>query len=109
MNIQIFGKSKCFDTKKAQRYFKERGIKYQFIDIMQTEISAREFESILKSVGSIDKLINENAPGVEILQYLATGREEKLMDNPKFLKTPIVRNGKVSTAGYAEDIWKTFE
>lgn len=109
MNIQIFGKTKCFDTKKAQRYFKERGIKYQFIDIMSVEISKREFESILKSVGSLEKLINENAPGVEILQYLAEGREEKLMDNPKFLKTPIVRNGKISTAGYAEDIWKTFE
>ena len=110
MNIQIFGKSKCFDTKKAERYFKERRIKYQRIDITGVGMSRGEFGSVKAAVG-LDDMIDGTAPGVEILKYLAydADKEEKLFENPAFIKTPIVRNGKSATAGYRPEIWKSWE
>ena len=110
MNIQIFGKSKCFDTKKAERFFKERRIKYQRVDLLGIGMSRGEFNSVKASVG-LDALVDENAPGSEILRYLAfeADKEEKLMENPAFIKTPIVRNGKKATVGYCPDEWKNWE
>ena len=110
MNIQIYGKSKCFDTKKAERYFKERGIKFQRIDIKSVGMSRGEFNSVKSAVG-LDAIIDDSAPGAEILKYLAyeADREEKLFENQSFIKTPIVRNGKSATCGYCPETWKTWE
>ena len=110
MNIQIFGKNKCFDTKKAERYFKERKIKFQRIDIIGVGMSPGEFRSI-KSAVSLEAMTDKSAIGAEILEYLAydADKEEKLFENPAFIKTPIVRNGKKATVGYAPDIWKNWE
>ena len=111
MNIQIFGKSKCFDTKKAQRYFKERKIKFQMVDIGKFSMSAGELKSVLSAVGGIDKLVDEKNEDAAIIKYLS-GNEakfEKLLDNQNFLKTPIVRNGKRATVGYCPDVWKEWE
>jgi len=106
-NIQIFGKSKCFDTKKAERYFKERRIKYQRIDLLSIGMSRGEFNSV-KAAAGLQAMIDGTAPGVEILTYLAyeVDKEEKLLENPAFLKTPIVRNGKKATVGYCPEVWK---
>lgn len=46
MNIQIFGTDKCFDTQKAERYFKERKIKLQYVDLHKYGLSKGEFESV---------------------------------------------------------------
>ena len=110
MNIQIFGKSKCFDTKKAERYFKERRIKYQRIDVIGVGLSRGEFMSVKSAVG-LDAMVDETAPGAEILRHLAfdADKEEKLLENPAFIKTPVVRNGKAATVGYCPDIWKAWE
>ena len=110
MNIQIFGKSKCFDTKKAERYFKERRIKYQRIDLIQFGMSKGEFQSVKSAVG-LESLIDEKAEGAEIFTYLAhdADKEEKLFENPALLKTPIVRNGKKASIGYCPEIWKGWE
>ena len=110
MNIQIFGKSKCFETKKAERYFKERRIKFQRIDIAAVGMSRGEFSSVKSAVG-LDAMTDGAAPGAEILAYLAydADREEKLMENPSYIKTPIVRNGKKATVGYCPDVWKGWE
>ena len=110
MNIQIFGKSKCFDTKKAERYFKERGIKFQRIDLAGIGMSRGEFNSVKASAG-LSAMIDSTAPGAEILTYLAydADREEKLFENPAFIKTPIVRNGKKATVGYCPEVWKEWE
>jgi len=107
LNIQIFGKSKCFDTKKAERYFKERGIGFQRIDLIGVGLSRGEFISVKASVG-LDAMIDHSAAGAEILKYLAydSDREEKLFGNPVFFKTPIVRNGKKATVGYCPEVWK---
>lgn len=111
MNIQIFGKAKCFDTKKAERYFKERGIRFQRIDILQKGLSRGEFKSIKQAVGGLENMINEAAKGAELVKYLAyeADKEEKLLENPQLLKTPIVRNQKQATIGYCPDIWKGWE
>ena len=110
MNIQIFGKSKCFDTKKAERYFKERGVKFQRIDILDKGLSRGEFNNVKQAVG-LSAMIDDKANGAEILTYLAhdADREEKLLENPAFIKTPVVRNGKKATIGYFPDVWKTWE
>jgi len=110
LNIQIFGKSKCFDTKKAERYFKERRIKFQRIDLVGIGMSRGEFNSVKSAVG-LDAMIDNSTSGAEILQYLAydADREEKLFENPAFIKTPVVRNGKKATIGYCPDIWKSWD
>ena len=110
MNIQIFGKPKCFDTKKAERYFKERRIKYQRIDLLGIGMSRGEFNSVKAAVG-LEAMVDKSAPGSEILAYLAydADKEEKLLENPEFIKAPIVRNGKKATAGYCPEEWKTWE
>lgn len=110
MNIQIFGKNKCFDTKKAERYFKERRIKYQFIDLPRYGISRRELESVMRSVG-LDELIDSKAPDADLLKYMSSDadRIERLLEYPDNIRTPIVRNGKQATVGYCADVWKTWE
>lgn len=112
MNIQIFGITKCFDTKKAERYFKERKIKYQFIDLNEKGLSKRELESVKVSVG-LNNLININSKEYKTLHMEhirnASVKEEILLKNPKLFKTPIVRNGSTSTVGYEPEIWKGWE
>ncbi len=113
MNIQIFGKSKCFDTKKAERYFKERGIRYQFIDIVRYGMSSGEYNSVKNAVGGMKQLIDEKSKAYEqcYCAYLAdeSAVEEKLLENPTMFRTPIVRNGKKATVGYCPDVWKTWD
>lgn len=113
MNIQIFGKKKCFDTKKAERYFKERGIKFQRIDIETKGLSQGEFNNVKTSVGDLEKLIDFNSKDetATLLKYLSNESDkiEKLLENPKLFKTPIVRNGKKATVGYCPEIWKNWE
>jgi len=113
MNIQIYGKPKCFDTKKAERYFKERGVKFQSIDVVQFGMSKGEFQNIKQAVGGIEKLLDAATKDKQLLtliQYLSSeDREEKLLENPKLFVTPIVRNGKKATVGYQPDIWMTWE
>ena len=110
MNIQIFGTKKCNETKKAQRYFKERGIKFQFIDMSEKEISKGEFKSVSQAVGVIHAMINENCKdkdALALVKYISEDeREEKLLANQQVIKTPIVRNGKQATVGYAPEVWK---
>lgn len=112
MNIQIFGKSKCFDTKKAQRYFKERGIKFQFIDILDKGMSKGELRSVLQAVGGIDSMLDEGCKDKEMLtliKYLSEAdREAKVLENQQVLITPIVRNGKQAAVGYQPEIWKNW-
>ena len=113
MNIQIFGTKKSFDTKKAQRYFKERRIKVQFIDLKEKEMSKGELTSVLRAVGGIDAVIDEGAKDqdtVALITYLAESQKfDKLLENQQVLREPIVRNGQKATVGYCPDIWKTWE
>ncbi len=113
MNIQIFGTKKNFDSKKAERYFKERGIKYQFVDMKEKGLSKGEFTSVCQAVGGYEKLIDEKCKERDLLaliKYIAEeDRAEKILENQKVLKLPIVRNGKQATVGYEPDIWKNWK
>lgn len=111
MNIQIFGRSKCFDTKKAERYFKERGIRFQSIDINRYGMSKGEFTGVKAAVGGIEALIDYQAKDAALLKYLAyeSAKEEKLLETPALFKTPIVRNGRFATVGYQPEVWKSWE
>ena len=110
MNIQIFGKTKCFDTKKAERYFKERGIKYQYIDMKEKGMSKGELNTVCQAVGGLDKLLDDKCrdkDALALIRYIAEeDRAEKLLENQQVIRTPIVRNGKKATIGYCPDIWK---
>lgn len=113
MNIQIFGTKKSFDTKKAQRYFKERRVKFQFIDLKEKGMSKGELESVARAVGGIDAVIDQkakDADAVALVQYLAADQKfEKVLDNQQILREPIVRNGRQATVGYEPDVWKGWE
>jgi len=112
MNIQIFGVKKCFDTQKAERYFKERKIKYQFIDLSQKALSKGELNSVKNSVG-INNLINIKVKEYKILNLDSIRSEiikqEVLFNNPRLYNTPIVRNGKLATIGYNPEVWEAWE
>ena len=127
MNIQIFGTKKCNYTKKAERFFKERGIKYQFIEKKKKGMSKGEFTSVAQANGGLENMINwegrtksgglrscADRSGAEtdqntlaLIKYIADeDKLEKVLENPQVIKTPVVRNGKQSTLGYQPDVWK---
>jgi arsenate reductase len=112
MNIQCFGVKKCFDTQKTERFFKERKIKYQFIDLKIKGLSKGELKSVKTAVG-LNSLINTKAKDYKKLNLDQIRgeetKEEILLENPQVLNTPIVRNGKEATVGYAPEIWTTWE
>lgn len=113
MNIQIFGKNKCFDTKKAERYFKERGIKFQSIDLVRFGMSGKEFDAVLRAVGGIDRLVNWELKSDAVVQmkYMddARAKEDMVFEDCRLMKTPVVRNGKEATVGYRPDVWETWK
>ena len=113
MNIQIFGTKKCNDTKKAERFFKERGIKYQFIDMKEKGMSKGELTAVAGANGGIDAMINPDAKDKDALAFIKYIAEEdkleKLLETQQVIKTPVVRNGKQSTLGYQPEVWKKWE
>ena len=113
MNIQIFGTKKCADTRKAERFFKERGIKYQFVDMKEKGMSKGEFLSVAQVNGGMDQMINwegKDKDTLALLKYMAEeDKLEKILANPQVIKTPVVRNGKKSTLGYQPDVWKGWD
>lgn len=110
MNIQIFGTKKCSDTRKAERFFKERGIKYQFVDMKEKGMSKGEFTSVAQANGGLENMINwegKDKDMLALIKYIADeDKLAKILENPQVIKTPVVRNGKQSTLGYQPDIWK---
>ena len=110
MNIQIFGTKKCNDTKKAERFFKERGIKYQFIDMKEKGMSKGEFTSVAQANGGLENMVNwegKDQDTLALIRYIAEeDKLAKVLENPSVIRTPIVRNGKQSTIGYQPEVWK---
>lgn len=113
MNIQIFYKSKCFDSKKAERWFKERGIKVQMIDLNQKGMSRGELKSVLAAVGSVEALIDTKTKSQDalLIKYLGSDEDkiEKLLENPSLIKSPVVRNSRQATVGYCPEVWQKWE
>ena len=113
MNIQIFGTKKSADTRKAERFFKERGIKFQSVDLKEKGLSRGELTSVLQAAGGVDALIDpdcKDQQALAMIEYLVPEQKfEKLLENQSVLKQPIVRNGKQATVGYVPEVWKTWQ
>ena len=107
MNIQIFGTNKSFDTKKAQRWFKERRIKFQMVDLKEKGLSRGEFDRVCQAVGGWQALVDETAKDQDTLALLRwldeSQQADKLFENQQLLRQPIVRNGRKATVGYQPD------
>ena len=113
MHIQIFGTKKCNETKKAERFFKERGIKYQFVDMKEKGMSKGEFMSVAQVNGGIENMINwdgKDQDTLALIRYIADeDKLKKILENPFVIKMPVVRNGKQSTLGYQPEVWKKWQ
>jgi arsenate reductase len=110
-NLQVFGTRKCPDTRKAERFFKERRLKFQLIDIAEKPPSPGELRKIAAAVGGIEALIDrEGRRYVDRgLKYAApTGPriEQALLDDPLLMRTPVVRAGQRATVGYSPEVWE---
>ncbi len=112
MNIQIFGRAKCFDTQKAERYFKERKIPFQRIDLLRYGLSAGEFRSVCRAVGGWQALLDPHSHDetAVLIHHLADPQQaaSKLMAHPQCMRSPIVRNGRKATVGYQPEQWKAW-
>ena len=110
MNIQIFGKPKCFDTQKARRWFQERRIPFQMIDFRVKGPSKGELRSVIEALGGLEPLLDPKAKNAALVRYLAyeSDRLEKVLEDPLLLRTPIVRNGKQATVGYCPEVWQAW-
>ena len=113
MNIQIFGTKKSFDTKKAQRWFKERRIRFQFVDLREKDMSKGELRLVMQAAGGLDAVLDPKAKDADTLalvQNLAESqRFDKLLENQQLLREPIMRNGRQATVGYRPEVWETWE
>ena len=113
MNIQIFGTKKSQDTKKAERFFKERGIRFQSVDMKEKGLSKGEFTSVMQAVGGLDAMIDPGCKDKDLLaliQYIAEeDKVQKVLENQSVLRLPIVRNGRQATVGYQPDVWKSWQ
>ena len=114
MNIQVFGTRKCSDTRKADRYFKERNVKFQFIDLTEKAMSPGELRSVASVVGGIQKLYDKEGKraldkGLKYSSFRDSGLEKLLSEDPLLLKTPVVRNGKQATVGFSPEVWREWE
>jgi len=107
MNIQIFGRRDCAETRKAERWFKERRIAFQFIDLKEKGFSPRELESVAQPIGMENLLDRESKRYKEKgLAFMSPGRISKvLLEDPLLVKTPVVRNGQLASLGYQPDTW----
>lgn len=113
MNVQIFGVKKCADTRKAQRFFKERGIRFQFVDLTEKGLSKGELRSVAARV-PLEQLLNRASArfverGLAHAWLDATRIEALLLEDPLLFRTPIVRNGQEATVGHCPEIWKTWQ
>ena len=110
MNIQIFGTKSCNDTKKAERYFKERRINFHFRDLNEKGLAKGELENIARVI-PIEELIDKEGKQYKKrnMKFMVFDLEEELLADPLLLVTPIVRNGKEVTIGYQPDVWKKWE
>ncbi|MBO5608132.1 MAG: ArsC family transcriptional regulator [Treponema sp.] len=119
MGIQIFGTSKNFDTKKAQRFFSERRISFQFVDLKEKGMSPAEMSSVISCIAkregsrkqAVESITDKSAKDYASIAYLDDSeKEEKLLENPLLMKLPIVRNSKTdATSGYKPEIWETWK
>ena len=109
MNIQIIGVKKSPETRKAERFFKERGVAFHFVDLRERPLSKGEIESVSRAVGARE-LVDEESKiyKTRSMQYMEFDPLEELVEHPLLMKIPVVRNGREATIGYSPDTWKVW-
>ena len=110
LNVQVFGTRKCADTRKAERFFRERRIRFQFVDLAKKGLSPGELTSVAARVGGTAALADTGGKrwidaGLKYSAPTGPRLEAKLVEDPLLLRTPIVRNGRDATVGYQPDVW----
>jgi arsenate reductase len=111
--IQIFGTAKCKATRAAQRFFADRRVKVQVIELREKGLSKGELDRVARAVGGVRALYDADSPRVKErgLQHAAPSDArltELLLEDPLLLRTPIVRDGARAAVGPAEATWKIF-
>ena len=109
--VQIFGTKKCKETQKAERWFKERGMKVQSVSLNEKGLSPGELKSVANKVGGVEAMIDREGKryidkGLKHAAPSAARIEALLLEDAMLLKTPIVRRGSDATLGYAPDTWE---
>ena len=107
MNIQVIGTKSCNDTKKTERFFKERRIQFHFRDLNEKGITKGELDNITRVI-PLEELIDREGKQFKKrnMKFMVFNIEEELLEDPMLFKTPIVRNEKEVTLGYQQEIWK---
>lgn len=111
MNIQIFGRRDCAETRKAERWFKERRISFQFIDLKEKGFSPKELEAVGRPIG-MDNLLDRESKRFKAkgLAFMSPSRvSQVLLEDPLLVKTPVVRNGPKAALGFQPDLWETWD
>ena len=112
MNIQIFGTKKNQDARKAERWFKERRIRAQYIDMNEKGLSRGELRSVAQACGGLEALLDENCrdqDALALVKYIAPAqREDAVLAHPQVLRLPIVRNGKQAAVGYCPEVYEAW-
>ena len=113
MNIQIFGTKKSSDTRKEERFFKERGIRFQSVDMKEKGLSKGELQAVMQAAGGLEALIDPDCKDKDLLALIRhivpEDKFQKVLENQAVLRQPIVRNGKQATVGYRPEVWKGWE
>ena len=112
MNIQIFGNKKSSDTRKAERWFKERRIKAQLIDLNEKPMSKNELRSVVQAAGGLENVLDpdcKDQDALALVRYISPSQqEEALLENQQVLRLPVVRNGKKAAVGYRPDTYEAW-
>ena len=111
--VQVFGTKKCAETRKAERFFKERGVPIHAVDLAQKGMSAGELRNVAARVGGVEALIDREgaryvAKGLKYAAPTGPRIEQILVDDPLLLRTPIVRAGGRATVGFAPEVWTSW-
>ena len=111
--VQIFGTKKCADTRKAERWWKERGVRIHLVDLKEKGIAPGELKAVAQRVGGLDKLVDRTSAryrdkGHHVASYSGALLEKILLEDALLLRTPIVRNGSLATVGYEPEVWETW-
>ncbi|MFW6329173.1 MAG: arsenate reductase family protein [Alkalispirochaetaceae bacterium] len=90
---QLIGTKKSAETRKVERYLKERGIAYQFVDLNERSLAPRELDEVAAAVGGHDALIDTESKAFKQrkMGYMVYDSREELLEEPRLLKTPILR------------------